>query len=233
MPLWVFLFPFFLMSCSTSRPPEADKSPPAEEKTVVLLHGMGRTRLSMIVLSQRFRRAGYQTVNFPYNQAGRSLDQLSDGLIEFIEEQVTTPRYHLIAHSLGNIIIRDAFRKEFPTGLGRIVMLAPPNHPAHLAKRLKKNLLYRLITGDSGQKLSEEEFYAALPIPAVEFGVIAGNKGQKITFSEPNDGLVAVETTKLEGMSDFIVLNHAHTFIMNGKDTFDHCREFIEKGSFQ
>jgi triacylglycerol lipase len=233
MPLRILLLIPFLMNCSTSRTPKSDESPAAKEETVVLLHGMGRTRLSMIILSQRFRRAGYQTANFPYNQTGRSLDRISGELIEFIKEKVKTPRYHLVAHSLGNVIIRDAFRKEFPPGLGRIVMLAPPNHPAHLAKRFKNNLLYRWFAGDSGQKLSEEEFYRNLPVPKVEFGVIAGDKGQKITFSEPNDGLVGVEGTKLEGMSDFIVLNHAHTFIMNCKDTFDHCREFLEEGSFQ
>jgi len=193
---------------------------------------MGRSRLSMVVLSHRFKGAGYRTANFPYSQAGPSLDELSGKLIAFIKEKVETPRYHLVAHSLGNVIIRDAFRKEFPPGLGRIVMLAPPNQPADLAKRFRKNLLYRLFTGDSGQKLSEEEFYAALPVPKVEFGVIAGDKGQKISFAEPNDGLVAVEETKLEGMKDFIVLQHAHTFIMNCRDTFEHCKSFIETGSF-
>ena len=187
----------------------------------------------MVVLSHRFKGAGYRTLNFPYSQANLSLDELSGKLVAFIKEKVKTPRYHLVAHSLGNVIIRDAFRKELPPGLGRIVMLAPPNHPAHLAKRFKKNLIYRLFTGDSGQKLSEEEFYAALPVPAVDFGVIAGGKGQKLTFSEPNDGLVAVEGTKLEGMKDFIVLQHAHTFIMNSRDTFEHCKSFIETGSFQ
>lgn len=222
-----------MTSCSTSRPPSSDGSPETEEETVVLLHGMGRTRASMLVLSKRFKDAGYQTLNFPYNQASRSLDEMSGELIEFIQEKVKTPRYHLIAHSLGGIIIRDAFRKEYPPGMGRIVMLAPPNRPAELAKRFKKNLLYRWITGDSGQKLSEEEFYSDLPVPEAEFGVIAGDKGQKLTFSEPNDGLVTVASTKLDGMSDFLVLHHAHTFIMNCKDTFEHCKSFIEKGSFQ
>ncbi|MFP6899831.1 MAG: hypothetical protein VCA36_02740 [Opitutales bacterium] len=221
------------MSCSTSKHPRSDASPVVEEETVVLLHGMGRTRVSMLVLSKRFKDAGYQTVNFPYNQASRSLDEISGELIEFMQGKVKTPRYHLIAHSLGSVIIRDAFRKEYPPGLGRIVMIAPPNRPAHLAQRLKKNVLYRWLTGESGQKLSEEDFYRDLPVPEAEFGVIAGDKGQKVTFSEPNDGLVTVESTKLEGMSDFIVLNHAHTFIMNCKDTFDHCREFLEEGSFQ
>jgi triacylglycerol lipase len=232
MLLRIFPLLLFMTSCSTSRPPQADGSPSVEEETVVLLHGMGRSRLSMVVLSHRFKGAGYRTLNFPHSQANRSLDELSGKLVAFIKERVKTPRYHLVAHSLGNVIIRNAFRKEWPPGLGRIVMLAPPNQPAHLAKRFKKNLIYRLFTGDSGQKLSEEEFYAALPVPKVDFGVIAGGKGQKLTFSEPNDGLVTVESTKLDGMKDFIVLNHAHTFIMNCKDTFEHCKGFIETGSF-
>ncbi len=75
----------------------------------------------------------------------------------------------LIGHSLGNVIIRDAFQKEYPDLLGTVVMLAPPNQPALLAKRLKKNLIYRVFTGDSGQKLSEEEFYNGLPVPTVPF----------------------------------------------------------------
>ena len=112
-------------------------------------------------------------------------------------------------------------------------MLAPPNQPAHLAKLFKKNPLYRMFTGDSGQKLSQDEFYRSLPVPKVPFGVIAGDKGQSLTFSEPNDAVVTVESTKLDGMTDWILLPHGHTFIMNGKDTFQQCRHFLEQGSFK
>ena len=111
-------------------------------------------------------------------------------------------------------------------------MLAPPNHPAHLAKLLKKNPIYRMFTGDSGQKLSEEEFYRNLPVPTVPFGVIAGDKGQRLTFNEPNDAVVTVESTKLYGMTDWIILDHGHTFIMDSKDTFEQCQHFLEQGSF-
>ena len=70
-------------------------------------------------------------------------------------------------------------------------------------------------------------------MPEIGRPSIAGDKGQRLTFSEPNDGLVTVESTKLDGMKDFIILQHAHTFIMNCKDTFEHCKSFIETGSFQ
>ena len=204
-----------------------------KDGTIILLHGQGRTRLSMVILGKRFRSAGYQTLNFPYNQTTDSLDEISGQLIEFIRKKVKTSNYHLIGHSLGNVIIRNAFRKEYPDGLGKIVMLAPPNQPAHLAKRLKKNPVYRKFTGDSGQKLSEEEFYRDLPVPTVPFGVIAGDKGQSLTFSEPNDAVVTVESTKLEGMADWILLHHGHAFIMNCKDTFEYCQRFIERGRFK
>jgi triacylglycerol lipase len=229
---------FLLSSCVTgsrpaSKPDEPGKVAMKKDGTIVLLHGQGRTRLSMMILSRRFRSAGYQTVNFPYNQTIDSLDEISDQLIAFIGKKVKTSRYNLIGHSLGNIIIRNAFRKEYPSGLGKVVMLAPPNHPAHLAKHFKKNLLYRWLTGDSGLKLSEEDFYRDLPVPTVPFGVLAGDKGLSLTFSEPNDGLVAVESTKLEGMTDWLLLHHSHTFIMNCKDTFVHCQNFIELGRFK
>ena len=235
----VFLLTFILLSgCvignnPVTKPDPLDEIVVKKDATIVLLHGQGRTRLSMVVLGKRFRSAGYQTLNFPYNQTIRSLDEISGQLVEFIGQKVKTSDYHLIGHSLGNVIIRNAFRKDYPAGLGKIVMLAPPNQPAHLAKRLKKNLIYRLFTGDSGQKLSEEKFYRDLPIPRVPFGVIAGDKGQSLTFSEPNDGVVTVGSTKLEGMADWILLHHGHTFIMNCKDTFEHCVRFVESGRFK
>ncbi len=221
------------MSCTATRHTKPELVPSTEKQTVVLLHGQGRTRASMMILSMRFRSADFKTTSFTYNQRRDSLNEISDQLIDFIEKKVKTTRYHLIGHSLGNVIIRNTFRKKYPSGLGKIVMLAPPNRPAYLAKRFKRNLLYRWLTGDSGQKLSEEDFYKDLPVPSVPFGILAGDKGQKLTFSEPNDGLVAVESTKLEGMNDWLLLHHSHTFIMNCKDTFEHCLRFIQSGRFK
>ncbi|HBL17822.1 MAG: hypothetical protein A2X36_07000 [Elusimicrobia bacterium GWA2_69_24] len=201
-------------------------------ETVILLHGMGRSRASMALLARRFRQAGYRTVNFPYRQGAKSLDVITDELLATVARETKGGRYHLVGHSLGSIIIRNGFKKGYPPGLGRIVMLAPPNHPARLAIKFKQNPLYRWITGDSGQKLAEAAFYAGLPTPSVEFGVIAGDKGTKLLSAEPNDGIVLVEDTKLAGMRDFVVLHHAHTFIMNGRDTFERCRRFLELGLF-
>jgi len=209
-----------------------EKSPDRLNETVVLVHGMGRTRVSMSLLKTRLEKARYTVVNFPYSPHNESLDTITDNLQKFVQDNVQTKQYHLIGHSLGNIIIRNAFKHSLKPGLGRIVMLAPPNNPAYLAGLLKENRLYRWFSGDSGQKLSSPEFYATLPVPTVEFGVIAGDRGQKLTFEEPNDGIVTVESTKLCGMKDWILLHHTHTFMMNSGDTAEQCVHFLQTGNF-
>ncbi|NLV40296.1 MAG: alpha/beta fold hydrolase [Candidatus Hydrogenedentes bacterium] len=204
----------------------------AGSETVVLLHGMGRTRASMWLMEVRLRSAGYTVLNFPYSAKATTMDLLSDDLRAFLAEKVETPVYHLIGHSLGNIILRNGFKRGYPPGLGRIVMLAPPNRPADMARAFKDNPIYRWFTGDSGQQLASEEFYETLPVPPGEFAVIAGDRGQRLTFKEPNDGVVTVESTKLEGMKAWALVHHAHTFIMNSRQVALLCMQFLRHGNF-
>jgi hypothetical protein len=208
----------------------------AAERTgeaVVLLHGMGRSWLSMALLGLRLKQRGYETHLFGYSARRRTLDDLSRDLASFVEKRVEAPVYHFIGHSLGNVIVRNGFRLGHREGLSRIVMLAPPNGPASLASSLRGKRLYRFWTGDSGQKLGDVEFYRNLPVPSVEFGVIAGDRGHRIGFDQPNDGVVLVETTKLEGMKDWVVVHHTHTLITLASDTAVLCARFLERGKFQ
>lgn len=219
----------FLLSsaCGAARPRAG-----AGRETVFLIHGMGRTRASMALLAYRLRRAGYRTVNVPYNQTAEPLGEVTDRLRKTVGRESGGGVYHFVGHSLGNVIVRNGFKEGYPPGLGRIVMLAPPNAPASLARRLRDVPPYRWVTGDSGQRLADPEFYAALPVPAAEFGVLAGDRGQSLTFGEPNDGVVAVSETRLAGMKDFRVLHRTHTFLMNAPETAGQCLAFLRIGRF-
>lgn len=200
--------------------------------TIVLLQGMGRGRASLWVLDTRLQQAGYTVFSFPYTAHKKSIDGLADELCGFIRERVKTERYHLIAHSLGNVIIRAAFQSGLPPGLDRIVMLAPPNQTADLARALRDSKIYQWFTGESGQQLASDEFYARLPLPTAEFGVIAGDRGQSLIIKEPNDGVISVENTRLTGMKDWVVVHESHNFIMNSRMVAALCISFIERGMF-
>ena len=51
-------------------------------------------------------------------------------------------------------------------------------------------------------------------------------------FEEPNDGKVAVEDTKLDGMNDFLVVHRSHPFIMQGGEVIEQTLHFLKKGHF-
>ncbi|MCK5862769.1 MAG: hypothetical protein KAH38_09805 [Candidatus Hydrogenedentes bacterium] len=204
-----------------------------QEETVVLLHGIGRGRASLWVLDTRLQQAGYKTLNFPYVSQGVPLEKIALELCCFIKKNVETQHYHLIAHSLGNLIIRLGFRDGYPEGLVRVVMLAPPNRPTELARALRDNPIYKWFSSEDGWQFSSEDFYAQLPIPDVAFGIIAGNRGQALMLQEPNDGVITVESTKLPGMKDWVIVPHAHTFIMNSRLVSEQCISFLETSEFK
>lgn len=207
--------------------------PPAEgpRETVFLIHGMGRSRLSMSLLGARLRREGFRTVNVPYSQTTASFGEISAALRRRAAA-AGGGRYHLVGHSLGAVVIREGFREGYPPGLGRVVMLAPPNSPPHLALKLGSFAPYRWLCGDSGRKLADPAFYAALPVPAAEFAVLAGDRGSRLNSEEPNDGVVTVAETRLEGMKAFKVLRRTHTFLMNAPETAPLVASFLKTGSF-
>ena len=134
-------------------------------KAVVLLHGMGRSWVSMALLGHRLKRAGYEIHLFRYSPRRATLDELSRGLQTLIEEKVEARSYHLIGHSLGNIIVRHGFRQNYRSGLERIVMLAPPNGPAALASSLRHNRLYPMVDGGQRSKARRQSLLPNAPDP--------------------------------------------------------------------
>ena len=51
-------------------------------------------------------------------------------------------------------------------------------------------------------------------------------------LDDPNDGRVSVEDTKLEGMDDFIIVEHSHAFMMRLELPIELTIRFLKTGSF-
>jgi triacylglycerol lipase len=69
-----------------------------------------------------------------------------------------------------------------------------------------------------------------------ELGIIAGNRTLNPLFSRmipgADDGKVAVKRTRVEGMTDFLVVPYSHTYIMMRNDVIYQVAYFIEHGQF-
>ncbi len=147
---------------------------------------------------------------------------------------------------MGNIVIRrylaganDASDGWQPDPrVGRIVMIAPPNHGSLTAYRWSDNSLFKTVLGKAAQQLGTgwKELEPKLATPKTEFGIIAGGLDNTVGFSlglpGDDDGRIQVKTTQLAGASDFIVVPMLHELIANDPRVLDDTLNFIQHGWF-
>jgi hypothetical protein len=162
----------------------------------------------------------------------QSLAQIAETFLAHVQEVVGEDgggAYAIIGHSLGNVITR-LVSPDLPPGFERFIMLAPPNRPVAMAKLLRNNPVFRLATQDAGQKIGDETFYETLPLPTVPSLIIAGTLGPRASWlpfgDSPNDSVVGLEETRLEGVP-VLEVPGVHTFLMNRLDVFQAIRDFL------
>ncbi|MEO7912766.1 MAG: thioesterase domain-containing protein [Roseiflexaceae bacterium] len=186
---------------------------------LLLIHGMGRTPLSLALLGQRLSQQGHRVRYFGYAAFYESFDHVVARLVATLYATADQQPYALIGHSLGSILARAALPALTHMPPRQLVMLAPPNQAPLLARRLSEHLLYRLTTRDCGSKLADTTFYETLPQPTIRTTIIAGTAGPRGHWSpfgdQPNDGVVAVEETRLGPDIEVILVASVHTLIMN------------------
>ncbi len=144
---------------------------------------------------------------------------------------------NFVTHSLGGILVRTYLQNaEFN---GRIVMISPPNKGSELPDVLREVELFEKVLGPAGTELgtdAESRPNTLEPIEG-EIGIIAGDRTSDPWFSwlipGPDDGKVSVESTRLNEMKDFLVVNHGHTFIMRSANVIEQTRYFLGNGAFK
>jgi len=228
------------------------KLPPMHGKAVILLHGLGRTRASMVKLGKHLEeQGGYTVFNVAYPSTRCDVASHAQSLARIIENLEGIAEINFVAHSMGNLVIRrwlaDQAHQEPISGgskrqanvpLKRFVMLGPPNHGSRVAHALADNTLFQVVTGDSGQQLGRnwDKLDGTLATPPCEFGIIAGGKGDGRGFnpllSGDNDGTISVATTRLAGASDFVVVPVLHSFLMGNDKVLHYTLRFLQKGYF-
>jgi triacylglycerol lipase len=230
-----------MMSLQELKVNAALDSASAGKDYVILLHGLGRTPLSMKRLEWTLKKEGYRVINGAYPSTRISVQDAADHWLGKILAQQTpdkTVKIHFVGHSLGGIVLRQYLTNHRIENLGRVVMLAPPNQGSELADKLRNNCLYRFVTGPAGQQLGtgDSNLPKQLGPPDFELGIIAGDRSLNPLFSKwisgLDDGKVSVLSTQLPGAKDFLVVHHSHTWLAWSREVTVAVSQFLQAGSF-
>jgi len=198
---------------------------------ILLIHGLGRTPLSMWSMGQALRSAHHTTESFGYMALRESFDEIVVKLRDRLQSlSVQSPSkqtpsthssYGVVTHSMGAILLRAALA-DAPFSLPlHVVMLAPPNQSPRLARIASQVPPFLWLTGQSGKNLASTHFYAKLPALACPYTIITGNVGLTGSLSlfgaETNDLVVGAEESKMHLYDKPIEVSALHSFIMNNK----------------
>ena len=212
-----------------------------QAECVILLHGLMRTPSSMERLAEALQEEGFLVVNQGYPSRSLTIQELSHLAIERDLQacrEAGAYRVHFVTHSLGGILVRHYLSENPIPELGRIVMLAPPNQGSTLGDLVEAFPELEDIIGPAGFQLGTDEDSVPLMLgPATyEVGIITGdhtiNPIMSAWLGAPNDGKVTVESARLQGMKDFLVVPVSHPFIMRTDYVIGQTIYFLYFGKF-
>jgi triacylglycerol esterase/lipase EstA (alpha/beta hydrolase family) len=221
----------------------AQRKPGTRNECVILLHGLGRTALSMTMVEHHLIQNGYAVVNIDYASTRHPISAIAHGAVTEAVSRCKRKGYdriHFATHSLGAIVVRSYLQTHSLPAGSRVVMLAPPNQGSELADWAQQKFPKMIqLAGPAVSQLGTdgETLLARLKPIAPEVGIIIGTDSWNPFFSKilpgTDDGAVTIERARLKEMTDFMISPCNHTNILLDREVQQHIVRFLQNGRFE
>jgi len=200
---------------------------------VVLVHGLWVPALVMTPLAARLSRAGLRCQRFDYGGRGRAFSVNVEGLARFARALAPA---HFVGHSLGGLVILQALNAHPEIAVGKVVLLGSPARGSFSGRRLSRHRVGRWMLGESEALWRESRGLRWMRREPL--GVIAGTLPMGLgralgRLPGPNDGVVCVEETAVEGMSERITLAVGHSVMLVSARVAAQTAAFLREGRFR
>jgi pimeloyl-ACP methyl ester carboxylesterase len=206
-------------------------------EAVVLVHGIWMVGLEMLWLRRQLGgRCGFECHQFFYRSLVRTPQANAAKLSRFLTK-INADIIHLVAHSLGGIVVLHLFEQEPLQRPGRVVMIGTPLNGSEIARRLYALVLTRPLLGRSvvrgllGDRPPWKE--------TRELGMIAGTKSLgmgTVVFGglePPSDGTVRLSETRTPEVSAHLCVPFSHTGMLWSRRTAEAVCGFLKSGEFE
>jgi len=209
---------------------------------VVLLHGLRGSSTDFQKMDKVLLEHGFNVCRIDYPSRKYSIEALADTAISEVIRQCEPhgcQTLHFVAHSMGCIMVRYYLQENKIEKLGRIIFISPPNHGTELVDKFAWSALFRKFNGPGGMQLGagENGFIKSLEMPPYEFGVIMSTRSinpvESMFIHGKDDGRVSIESARLEGMRDFVLVRSNHHVAMKKDETIKQVINFLHTGQFE
>ena len=212
-----------------------------KKECVIVIHGLGKSAFSMRKIARALNEEGYTVWNGSYPSTREPIETLADNYIAAGLQHCNhhhAKRIHFVTHSMGAILFRDYQQRHPVKNIGRVVMLAPPNHGSEIVDRLGHWPLYQRLLGPAGSSLTtgDSDLPHRLGATSADVGIIAARLSIEPWFSillpGPDDGKVSIASTQLDGMNDFVTAPTTHGLIVHHRSSIQQTQRFLRTGHF-
>jgi pimeloyl-ACP methyl ester carboxylesterase len=188
----------------------------------------------MWLLGRRLAGCGFRPLLFGYPSLSADPIRNAERLHRWIQA-LDVPRLHLLAHSLGGLVVLQMFHRYPEPPPGRVLLLGAPVQGSAVARRVHSLALTRPLLGRSAIDALLEG--APAWRGGRELGVIAGTRGPGLGtltggLARPNDGTVAVAETHLPGASAELELTVGHSGLLLDRRVARAACRFLRQGRF-
>ena len=202
-------------------------------RDVVLVPGLWVPAAVMGLLARRLSRAGYRPHLFAY-RGRRPFEANVERLARFARERCGAREAHFVGHSLGGVLVLETLNRCSDLGVSSAVLLGAPVRGCLAGRRLARAGVGRWMMG-ACQRLWDE--HGASWQRGAPLGVVAGTRpfglGRALgPLPGSNDGVVRVDETTVEGMSERSLVRQGHSLLVVSDQVARQVERFLREGSF-
>jgi pimeloyl-ACP methyl ester carboxylesterase len=203
---------------------------------VVYVHGLWMPGFESMLLRRRLARAHrYRLHVFHYRSVHEPMRQIVAALQALIA-RIDAPQVHLLGHSLGGLVIMRCLEHYVIEQPGRVVFMGTPCAGSRAVRRLGPWVWGRRALGHAVAEELLVERTRRWDIGR-ELGIIAGTwpvglARLLVNFDEPNDGVVGISETRLEGAKSWLSVPVAHAGMLISATVARAAGNFFANGCF-
>ena len=196
---------------------------------LVLAPGLWMPAAAMSLLATRLSRRGYRVRTFDY-QGRAPFDANVEALARFARG-----RTFFVGHSLGGLLVLEMLNRHPEVEAQAVVLLGAPVRGCLAGRRLGGARLGRWMLGACRELWDERPARWTRRAP---LGVVAGTTplGLGRAFGRlpgPNDGVVRVDETEVDGMAGRALVAQGHSMLIVSGRVGDLVHRFCSSGSFE